>query len=47
MVTIHEIFKNEDRWIANTPYHHKHNFKHYLDWEVERANRPVTKNYSH
>ncbi len=38
-------FQNEDRWIANTPWNQKPAFKHYQEWERERAHRPVTKDY--
>lgn len=40
-------FANEDRFIANTPWVEKHTFKHILEWEKERLNRPVTHDYNH
>jgi hypothetical protein len=40
-------FQNEDRFIANTPWVSKSKFKHILEWENERLNRPVTQNYNH
>lgn len=40
-------FANEDRFIANTPWHRKIPFKHILEWEKERHNRPVTRDYNH
>lgn len=39
-------FSNEDRFIANTPFHKKHNFQHIKQWEQERLNRPVTKHFN-
>ncbi len=40
------IFRNEDRFISNTPFIKKHNFKHIAEWEHERLHRPVTKNFN-
>jgi len=40
-------FNNEDRFIANTPWQTKTQFKHIVEWEKERLNRPVTRNYNH
>ena len=33
------IWSNTDRFIAQTPFHQKDNFTHYMEWEKERANR--------
>lgn len=40
-------FANEDRFIANTPWHKKIPFQHIIEWEKERQNRPVTRDYNH
>jgi hypothetical protein len=40
-------FENEDRWIANTTWNEKPQFKHIIEWEKERLNRPVTRDYNH
>lgn len=40
-------FQNEDRFIANTPWNEKPQFKHIIEWERERLNRPVTRDYNH
>lgn len=39
-------FANEDRFIANTPFHSSLTFKHIREWEQERRNRPVTRNFN-
>lgn len=39
-------FANEDRFIANTPFHYGLTFKHIQEWENERRNRPVTRNFN-
>lgn len=44
---INWTFQNEDRFIANTPWNEKPQFKHIVEWEKERLNRPVTKDYNH
>ena len=38
-------FANEDRFIANTPFHAPLDFKHIREWEEEWKDRPVTKNF--
>ena len=40
-------FQNEDRFIANTPWNAQSPFKHILEWEKERLNRPVTHDFNH
>lgn len=40
-------FNNEDRFIANTVWNKQAPFKHILEWEKERLNRPVTHDYNH
>ena len=40
-------FNNEDRFIANTVWNKQAPFKHILEWEKERLNRPVTRDYNH
>jgi hypothetical protein len=40
-------FNNEDRFIANTPWNAPIPFKHIIEWEKERLNRPVTHDYNH
>ena len=39
-------FKNEDRFISNTPFHSLLKFKHIKEWEEERKNRPVTRHFN-
>jgi hypothetical protein len=39
-------FANEDRFIANTPFHAVFDFKHIKEWENERRNRRVSKHFS-
>lgn len=41
-----QTFANEDRFIANSPFHYDLKFKHIAEWENERRNRPVTKKFS-
>ena len=38
---------NADRFISETIFHRKHEYKHWLEWEEERRNRPVTRDYNH
>jgi len=40
-------FANEDRFISNTPWNAPAPFKHIIEWEKERLNRPVTHDYNH
>lgn len=44
---IPHTFANEDRFIANSPFHSNLEFKHIRQWEEERRNRPVTRNFNH
>lgn len=39
-------FANQDRFIANTPFHYSVDYKHIKEWEQERRNRPVTRHFN-